>query len=143
MHSLQDQILLNGVNMHLWYISKTNCIIWVEMILKQIRRIELTWEDRMKVVHEIVYSDFNQWRMANRTCSSSFNCIFSNNNMRWNFIRLHYDIFIIVIMDIQLLMDGIKRYIDCQTMNGNGLKSERFQKVEMLSESHHWMEKFT
>ncbi|PAV77785.1 hypothetical protein WR25_15159 [Diploscapter pachys] len=38
---------------------------------------------------------------------------------------------------IDLLMDGIvARYIDYQTMNGNGLKSERFQKYEVLSELH-------
>ncbi|PAV62664.1 hypothetical protein WR25_20399 [Diploscapter pachys] len=35
------------------------------------------------------------------------------------------------------LMDGgVKRYIDYQTMNGNGLKSERFQKDEIHSELH-------
>ena len=62
----------------------------------------------------------------------------SNNNMRWNFIRSHYSIFIIVIMDIQLLMVGeVERYIDYQTMNGNGLKLERFQINEAISELHH------
>ncbi|PAV90989.1 hypothetical protein WR25_21484 [Diploscapter pachys] len=36
------QILLNGVDVHLTLISKTNCIIWVEMLLKHINtRIEL------------------------------------------------------------------------------------------------------
>ncbi|PAV92150.1 hypothetical protein WR25_15315 [Diploscapter pachys] len=36
------QILLNGVNGHLWLISKTKCIIWVDGILKQEKiRIEL------------------------------------------------------------------------------------------------------
>ena len=56
--------------------------------------------------------------------------------MQWNFIRSHYSIFIIVIMDIQLLIDGIViRYIDYQTMNENGLKSERLQK-DILSELH-------
>ena len=45
--------------------------------------------------------------------------------------------FIIVIMDIQLLMVVIvERYIDYQTMNGNGLKLERFQKDEVHSELH-------
>ena len=40
-------------------------------------------------------------------------------------------------MDIQLLMAmKVERYIDYQTMNGNGLKSERFQKDEVISESH-------
>ena len=42
-------------------------------------------------------------------------------------------------MDIQLLMDGdgvVERYIDYQTMNGNGLKLERFQKNEIISELH-------
>ncbi|PAV83991.1 hypothetical protein WR25_17939 [Diploscapter pachys] len=38
---------------------------------------------------------------------------------------------------IELLMDGeVERYIDYQTMNGNGLKSERFQEYEALLESH-------
>ena len=32
---LQVQLLLNGVMVHLLLISKTNCIIWVERILKQ------------------------------------------------------------------------------------------------------------
>ena len=45
--------------------------------------------------------------------------------------------FIIIVMDIQLLMPvEIERYIDYQTMNGNGLKSERFQKNEVDSELH-------
>ncbi|PAV67358.1 hypothetical protein WR25_12086 [Diploscapter pachys] len=36
---------------------------------------------------------------------------------------------------VDLLMDGIvKKYIDYQTMNGNGLKLERFQKDEVISE---------
>ena len=61
----------------------------------------------------------------------------SNNNMLSNFIRLHYSIFIIVIMDIQLLMDvKVERYIDYQTMNENGLKLERFQKDEVHAELH-------
>ncbi|PAV59937.1 hypothetical protein WR25_17394 [Diploscapter pachys] len=34
-----------------------------------------------------------------------------------------------------MVMDGgIKKYIDYQTMNGNGLKLERFQKDDFLSE---------
>ncbi|PAV56458.1 hypothetical protein WR25_06777 [Diploscapter pachys] len=38
---------------------------------------------------------------------------------------------------VDLSMDGlVKRYIDYQTMNGNGLKSERFQKDEVISELH-------
>ncbi|PAV85815.1 hypothetical protein WR25_02492 [Diploscapter pachys] len=38
---------------------------------------------------------------------------------------------------VDLLMDGeIERYIDYQTMNGNGLKLERFQKVDVISELH-------
>ncbi|PAV91915.1 hypothetical protein WR25_06216 [Diploscapter pachys] len=38
---------------------------------------------------------------------------------------------------VDLLMDGIvKRYIDYQTMNGNGLKLENFQKHERISELH-------
>ena len=46
--------------------------------------------------------------------------------------------FIIVIMDIQLLMVvKVERYIDYQTMNGNGLKSESFQKDDMVSELRH------
>ena len=43
-------------------------------------------------------------------------------------------------MDIQLLMDEsgeVERYTDYQTMNGNGLKLERFQEYEFLSELHH------
>ena len=45
--------------------------------------------------------------------------------------------FIIVIMDIQLLMDGVvERYIDYQTMSENGLKSERFQKDDCFPELH-------
>ena len=48
-----------------------------------------------------------------------------------------YSIFIIAIMDIQLLMDGIvERYIDYQMTNGNGLKSESFQKYEIISKLH-------
>ena len=40
-------------------------------------------------------------------------------------------------MNIQLLMDGeVERYIDYQTMSGNGLKSERFQNGERISELH-------
>ena len=36
-------------------------------------------------------------------------------------------------MDIQLLMEKIaERYIDYQTMNRNGLKSESFQKYEII-----------
>ena len=58
--------------------------------------------------------------------------------MRWNSIRSHYNIFIIVIMDIQLLMVvKVERYIDYQMMmSQNGLKLERFQKNENLSELH-------
>ncbi|PAV85620.1 hypothetical protein WR25_08237 [Diploscapter pachys] len=38
---------------------------------------------------------------------------------------------------VDLLMDGIvKKYIDYQTMNGDGLKSERFQKYEIILELH-------
>ncbi|PAV61123.1 hypothetical protein WR25_27283 [Diploscapter pachys] len=38
---------------------------------------------------------------------------------------------------VNLLMDGeVNKYIDYQTMNGDGLKSERFQKDEVISESH-------
>ncbi|PAV85416.1 hypothetical protein WR25_07860 [Diploscapter pachys] len=38
---------------------------------------------------------------------------------------------------VDLLMDGtIKKYIYYQTMNGNGLKLERFQKDEFFLESH-------
>ncbi|PAV55979.1 hypothetical protein WR25_14348 [Diploscapter pachys] len=38
---------------------------------------------------------------------------------------------------VDLLMDGkVKKYIDYQTMSGNGLKSERFQKNDVLSELH-------
>ncbi|PAV90339.1 hypothetical protein WR25_25167 [Diploscapter pachys] len=38
---------------------------------------------------------------------------------------------------VDLLMDGIiRRYIDYQTMNGNGLKSAKFQKNEIISELH-------
>ena len=88
-------------------------------------------------VYQIIYSGFNRWKMANRTYISSSNWFCSNNNMRWNFIRSHYSIFIIVIMDIQLLMVvEVERYIDYQTMNGNGLKLERFQKDDILSELH-------
>ena len=44
---------------------------------------------------------------------------------------------IIVIMDIQLLMMvKVERYIDYQMMNGNGKRSESFQKDEVISESH-------
>ena len=61
--------------------------------------------------------------------------------LRWP-LRGHrkssYNIFIIVIMDIQLLMDRrvVIRYIDYQTMNGNGLTLKRFQNNEMISELH-------
>ena len=92
---------------------------------------------RSNEVHEIINSGFNRWKMANRTCSSSSNYCCSNNNMRWNFLRSYYSIFIIVIMDIQLLMHLVViRYIDYQTMNGNGLKLERFQKYDIISELH-------
>ncbi|PAV59137.1 hypothetical protein WR25_10809 [Diploscapter pachys] len=38
---------------------------------------------------------------------------------------------------VDLFMEsGVKRYIDYQTMNGNGLKSERFQNNELISELH-------
>ncbi|PAV68479.1 hypothetical protein WR25_06969 [Diploscapter pachys] len=37
---------------------------------------------------------------------------------------------------VDLLMDGMERYIGYQMMNGNGLKLERFQKHESLSELH-------
>ncbi|PAV62768.1 hypothetical protein WR25_26968 [Diploscapter pachys] len=38
---------------------------------------------------------------------------------------------------VNLLMEEIvERYIDCQTMNGNGLKLERFQNNEIISELH-------
>ncbi|PAV82797.1 hypothetical protein WR25_25494 [Diploscapter pachys] len=38
---------------------------------------------------------------------------------------------------VDLLRNGvIKKYIDYQTMNGNGLKLERFQKNEIISELH-------
>ncbi|PAV58678.1 hypothetical protein WR25_10060 [Diploscapter pachys] len=38
---------------------------------------------------------------------------------------------------VDLLMEMIvERYIDYQTMNGNGLKSERFQKDKVISELH-------
>ena len=88
-------------------------------------------------VHEIIYSGFNRWEMANRTCFSSSSYFCSNNNMRWNSIRSHYSVFIIVIMNIQLLMVVIvERYIDYQTMNGNGLKLERFQNNDIISELH-------
>ncbi|PAV57187.1 hypothetical protein WR25_20704 [Diploscapter pachys] len=39
---------------------------------------------------------------------------------------------------VDLLVDGgVKRYFAYQTMNGNGLKLERFQKDEVDSELHH------
>ncbi|PAV89983.1 hypothetical protein WR25_06618 [Diploscapter pachys] len=39
---------------------------------------------------------------------------------------------------VNLLSNGtMKKYIDYQTMNGNGLKLERFQNNEVLSELHH------
>ena len=92
---------------------------------------------RSKEVNEIIYSDFDRWKMANRTCFSSSNYCCSSNNIRWNFIRSHYSILIVVIMDIQLLMVwAIKKYIDYQTMSENGLKSERFQDNEVISELH-------
>ena len=76
---------------------------------------------RSKEVHIINYSGFNRWKMANRIFTSNWSC--SSNNMQWNFIRSHYSIFVIVIMDIQLLVVmKVERYIDYQTMNGNGLK---------------------
>ncbi|PAV88953.1 hypothetical protein WR25_24387 [Diploscapter pachys] len=38
---------------------------------------------------------------------------------------------------VNLLTDGgVKRYFDYQTMNGNGLKLESFQKNEFISELH-------
>ncbi|PAV59489.1 hypothetical protein WR25_24745 [Diploscapter pachys] len=38
---------------------------------------------------------------------------------------------------VDLLMElRVKRYIDYQTMNGNGLKLERFQKNDVISELH-------
>ncbi|PAV69978.1 hypothetical protein WR25_10924 [Diploscapter pachys] len=41
-------------------------------------------------------------------------------------------------VDLLMDMNGVvERYIDYQTMNGNGLKLERFQKSDILSELHH------
>ena len=105
-----------------------------ESFMQYSKRVDV--KNWMKV-HKIINSGFNRRKMENRTCSSSLNWLCSNNNMRWNFIRSHYSIFIIVIMDIQLLMVGkIERYIDYQTMNENGLKLEKFQNNEVHSELH-------
>ncbi|PAV81866.1 hypothetical protein WR25_17308 isoform C [Diploscapter pachys] len=37
--AIEDQILLNGVYGHLWLVSKTNCIIWVEARIELIREV--------------------------------------------------------------------------------------------------------
>ena len=47
--------------------------------MKDTNRVDVR---RSMQVHEIIYSGFNRWKMANRTCFSSFNYGCSNNNMR-------------------------------------------------------------